>query len=272
MQLAYNTNKYKNHEGVFEINGHRLLTGDATNQIDVTLLCGGIKPALVICDPPYGISAPDSDWDIFKNMDDYLEFTSKWVTCILNVTGSGALYIWSTQKQQTVYHVWNLLKDFKDLQFQRELVLGMNKVSSEQKTWPLDEQRCLYYTIRGYDKFYRQETDLRKSVSFGKAEERNRLAASNWCRHDITSVWFKDSEHVSKCNLAMQKPIKALRRIISASSDPGDIVLDVFCHSGSTLIASHETNRICYTMDINNLYTIIAMERYLEVSSQKNLF
>ena len=48
-----------------------------------------------------------------------------------------------------------------------------------------------------------------------------------------------------------QKPFKLLERIIKASSDEGDIVLDPFCGSGTTLVAAHSLNRRYYGFDVN---------------------
>jgi DNA modification methylase len=273
---VYNFEKYKQPSGVYEVNGHRLLVGDATDPVNVNLLCNtgvvssvGKKPVLALCDPPYGIGI--EDWDEF-NIEDYLSFSRRWIDNVLSVMDPGAVYIWTTQKQEMSFHLWNMLRDYKQLEFQRELVIEMNKINAEKQNWPLNEQRCLYYKLRGGKIFIRQETDDRKSVSFGKMEDRNRIAGSLWNRKDIVSVWFKDNENVENCNIALQKPIKALKRIINASSEPGDTVIDVFSHSGSTLIACHETKRVCYTMDLYQKYIDISLSRYLDVSAQKKLF
>jgi site-specific DNA-methyltransferase (adenine-specific) len=57
---------------------------------------------------------------------------------------------------------------------------------------------------------------------------------------DITSLNSGSSERVG---YPTQKPILLLDRIIRASSNPGDIVLDAFCGSGTTLVAAQKLDR-----------------------------
>ena len=62
-----------------------------------------------------------------------------------------------------------------------------------------------------------------------------------------------------------QKPLKAVERIVSASSNGNDIVLDLFSHSGSGLIAGERLDRKVFTLDIDPVFveiTIRRLERY----------
>jgi len=66
-------------------------------------------------------------------------------------------------------------------------------------------------------------------------------------------------ENVNGCYA--QKPLKAITRIIEASSSPGDSVLDFFSHSGTTLLAAEMTGRRCLTMDIDPIFCEITIRR-----------
>lgn len=66
-------------------------------------------------------------------------------------------------------------------------------------------------------------------------------------------------ENVSGCYA--QKPIKSIERIIRASSSPGDLVIDFFAHSGTTLLASEVLDRKCFTIDIDPIYAEITIRR-----------
>lgn len=59
-----------------------------------------------------------------------------------------------------------------------------------------------------------------------------------------------------------QKPTSLAEYAIQNSSKRGDIVLDVFGGSGSTLIAAEKTGRICYMMEIDPAYCDVIRERY----------
>jgi site-specific DNA-methyltransferase (adenine-specific) len=66
-------------------------------------------------------------------------------------------------------------------------------------------------------------------------------------------------ENVNGCYA--QKPLKAIQRIIEASSSPDELVLDFFAHSGTTLLAAEMTGRICLTMDIDPIFCEITIRR-----------
>jgi site-specific DNA-methyltransferase (adenine-specific) len=76
---------------------------------------------------------------------------------------------------------------------------------------------------------------------------------------DIQQVFYRMGENVNGCYA--QKPLKSAERIIRASSNENDIVIDFFCHSGSTLMASEMNKRKCYTIDSDPLYCEIAIRR-----------
>ena len=60
------------------------------------------------------------------------------------------------------------------------------------------------------------------------------------------------AENVSGCYA--QKPLAAIMRIIEASSRPKNLVLDLFAHSGATLLAAEILDRRCFTADIDPVY------------------
>jgi len=76
---------------------------------------------------------------------------------------------------------------------------------------------------------------------------------------DIPKILRGYCKEVNGC--CAQKPLKSCERIIQASSNPGDLVLDFFAHSGSTLLAAEMLRRRCYTMDLDPVYCEITIRR-----------
>lgn len=83
-----------------------------------------------------------------------------------------------------------------------------------------------------------------------------------------TEVWECEKPQSSKEHPTM-KPIKLCQMAIINSSVPGDIVLDLFGGSGSTLIASHELNRACYIMELDPVYCQIILDRFERLFKEK---
>lgn len=66
-------------------------------------------------------------------------------------------------------------------------------------------------------------------------------------------------ENVSGCYA--QKPLKCIDRIITSSSQKGDMVTDYFAHSGVTLLSAEYLGRNCLTMDVDPIFCEITIRR-----------
>ena len=98
----------------------------------------------------------------------------------------------------------------------------------------------------------------------GKVMENSERSRSDTIRAgnvwvDIQQVFYRMEENVSGCYA--QKPLKCIQRILEASSDPGDLVIDFFAHSGTTLLAAEMLERQCFTAEIDPIYAEIAIRR-----------
>lgn len=84
---------------------------------------------------------------------------------------------------------------------------------------------------------------------------------------DINSLQgFNKTESVG---YATQKPLALLERIVNASSKPGDLVMDPFCGSGTTLVAAAKLGRRYLGCDVNTEAVAIAQSRLDELSEKK---
>ncbi len=138
-----------------------------------------------------------------------------------------------------------------------------------QKNWMSVRQELLYYT-KGSPGFTPQYTDIPKALKGYYKEVNGRMtentergrgdsirAGNVWI--DVQQVFYRMEENVNGCYA--QKPLKAITRIIEASSSPGDTALDFFSHSGTTLLAAEMTRRRCLAMDIDPIFCEITIRR-----------
>ncbi|MFC2302070.1 MAG: site-specific DNA-methyltransferase [Selenomonas artemidis] len=84
-----------------------------------------------------------------------------------------------------------------------------------------------------------------------------------------TTVWEVARE--SKTVHPTQKPVELPIRAITNSTEPGDLVLDFFGGSGSTLIGAEMTGRICYTVELDPRYVDAIIRRYIEISGKQTV-
>ncbi|HPD19025.1 MAG TPA: site-specific DNA-methyltransferase, partial [Candidatus Goldiibacteriota bacterium] len=142
-----------------------------------------------------------------------------------------------------------------------------------QKNWMAVRQELLYY-IKGEPVFnvrseytdipkktkgYYKEVNGKIMENFERSKSPTTRAGNVW--YDIQQVFYLMHENIEGC--FAQKPLKSAKRIIEASSNKGDLVVDFFGHSGSTLLQSEISKRKCYTMDINPNYCKIMAARLL---------
>ena len=66
-----------------------------------------------------------------------------------------------------------------------------------------------------------------------------------------------------------QKPLALVEKAISNSSKAGDVVLDLFLGSGTTLIAAERTGRVCYGMEISEHYATVILARFESFSGKE---
>lgn len=122
----------------------------------------------------------------------------------------------------------------------------------------------------GMGSFYRSRHELVFVFKNGKGQNRNNIQLGRYGRNR-TNVWeYPSAVTLSRTSeegnlLALHPTVKPVSLIADALLDTsarGDIVLDPFLGSGSTLIAAERTGRICYGIELDPLYVDVAMRRW----------
>lgn len=249
---------------------HRVGCLDAADPQAVSALVGGSSPALAIQDPPYNLVAFAT-----RSIEEYIDWSRRWVRITQAVLAENAsLYVWLGADQNDGFQP---LADFM-VMMRREpfaprsfITMRNQRGYGTQKNWMAVRQELLYYTkggpafnveaeytdipkiLRGYYKEVKGV--VTENVERSKADT---IRAGNvWV--DIQQVFYRMEENVSGCYA--QKPLKSVERIIRASSNQRDVVLDLFAHSGSTLLAAEVLDRSCLTADVDPVFCEIAIRR-----------
>ena len=252
------------------VSGHRVGCLDATDSAEIARLMGPDHAALALHDPPYNLVAFGTE-----QVSDYIAWCRKWIdTTDRALSADSSLYVWLGADQNNHYQP---LPDFmvamRETPFQTRSFITMRNQRGygTQKNWMAVRQELLYYT-KGKPHFHveAEYTAIPKVVKgyykevHGERTENSQRGRSPTIRAgnvwiDIQQVFYRLEENVNGCYA--QKPLASSQRIIRASSSPGEIVIDFFCHSGTTLLASEQLGRKCYTIDIDPLYCEIAIRR-----------
>ena len=250
--------------------GHRVGCLDATDGRAIQDLMAGQRAQLAIHDPPYNLAAFK-----LRSITEYIDWCQEWVWVTDAVLDSDAsFYVWLGADQNDGFQP---LPDFmvmmRDQVFApRSFVTMRNQRGyGTQKNWMAVRQELLYY-IKGTPTFnveaeytdipkilrgYYKKVNGRMTENLERSRSDTIRAGNVWV--DIQQVFYRMDENVSGCYA--QKPLKCIDRIIRASSNPDDLVVDFFAHSGTTLLAAEILKRKCFTVELDPIYAEITIRR-----------
>ncbi len=259
---------------------HRVACVDATDHTAIKELFGDEKGALAIHDPPYNLVAFEE-----RELSDFIVWCRGWVDNSMAVLDkNSSFYVWLGADQNNGFQP---LPDFMvmmrgtDLQPRSFITMRNQRGYGTQKNWMAVRQELLYYK-RGNPTFnieaeytdipkilrgYYKEVNGQVTENFERSKSENIRAGNVWV--DVQQVFYRMEENVSGCYA--QKPLKSIERIVKASSNAGDLVLDFFAHSGTTLLASELLGRRCFTADLDPIYCEITIRRLERFRSQRKL-
>jgi len=262
--------------------GHKVACMDAANETHVELLLGNGRAVLAIQDPPYNVAVGSV---ISVNLsrvpvEDYIKWSRTWISNTSRILAADAsLYVWLGADQnagfQPLADFILMMRAFAEFKTRSLITMRNQRGYGTQNNWMAVRQELLYYT-RGQPEFnveaeytdipkilrgYYKKINGQMTENLERSRSENIRAGNVWV--DIQQVFYKMEENVPGCYA--QKPLKAIERIIAASSSPGDTVVDFFAHSGTTLLGCERLKRRCFICDIDPIFaeiTIRRLERY----------
>lgn len=242
---------------VWVLGAHRVMCGDSASVDSVGALLSGAYPDLVFTDPPYGVSYADKNKSLnesgkgnriqteIKNDhlqgDDLARFFLDVFTTLFAVMKPGApFYVCAPQGGEQMMMMMMMQK--AGLPVRHELIWVKNN-----------------HVLGRADYHYKHEPIL-----YGWKEG----AGHPWYgARDKFSVWNVDKPVASKLHPTM-KPVELVEIAIGNSSKRGDIVLDLFGGSGSTLIACEKTSRKARLMELDPHYVDVIVRRWQEFTGK----
>jgi DNA modification methylase len=239
---------------LIELGFHRILCGDSSNPDDVNLLMAGCPANLLHTDPPYNVSylggnRPNPDtrpkktrqWErIYSDnlsQDEYEIWLKKILTnAMLHMDKGAPFYIWNGHRQFGPMHL---------------MLTELGAHISSVITWAKPS-----FAI-GYGD-YNQQTEF---SLYGWLEDNG--AHAWYGPTNESTLWQIKRDPTAEYIHPTQKPLALPQRAIRNSSKRGDIVLDLFLGSGSSLIAAQSLERRCFGIEIDPKYVDGIVRRYI---------
>ena len=232
---------------IWKLGEHRLMCGDSTVITDVEKLMGGEKADLLLTDPPYNVAYEGGTKEklTIKNdkQDDaqFLQFLNDCFSCAFSVLKEGAsFYVWHADSEGLNFRL--AIKN-AGLTLKQNLIWVKNSMVLGRQDYQWRHEPCLYGWKEG--------------------------AAHNWYsdRKQTTILEFdrptRSAEHPT------MKPIALFAYQLGNSTQRGGLVLDLFGGSGTSIIASEQTGRKCYTMELDEHYCDVILTRWENLTGKK---
>ncbi len=249
---------------IWEMNGHRLFCGSALSGNDFAMLMNENQASMSFIDPPYNLSVSSisglgkvkhSEFAMASGEMSEEEFTNFFVRFLENLKPNmmqgGILYI---------------CIDWRHLY---EAITSVRKVGLEVKNI------CVWAKNNaGMGTFYRSQHEMILVIKNGSGKHTNNFELGQHGRYR-TNLWSypgmnsfgSERDSLLKMHPTV-KPVSMIADAIKDVSKRGQIILDCFLGSGSTLIAAEKTGRICYGMEIQPLYVDTAIRRWQQYTGK----
>lgn len=241
---------------VWVMGKHRLRCGDSTSATDVEALLAGVKPHLMVTDPPYGVNYSPRWRNEIARLGHGVSKEQK----VLNDDRADWREVWALFPGDVAY-VWcaSLTSD--------DVIISLEKASFNRRSMIVWAKQL--FTLGRGDYHWQHELCWYSVRKGGK---------SHWCgSRKYSTLWEIESKIgvlVGKgadapVGHSTQKPVECMKRPIENNSSPGQAVYEPFSGSGTTIIAGEMTGRCVYAMELSPEYVDVAVKRWQEFTGQK---
>lgn len=232
---------------IFQLGRHRLMCGDSTSLEDVQKLAGGVQVDLLVTDPPYNVNYEGATKDKLRikndNMKDtqFREFLKDAFYAADSAMKVGAsFYIWHADSEG--YNFRGACKDI-GWSVRQCLIWNKNSLVMGRQDYQWKHEPCLY----------------------------------GW-KDGASHLWMNDRKQTTVINMdrptrnelhPTMKPVALFDYLIKNNTKSGDIVLDIFGGSGTTIMACEQNGRRGFLMELDPKYCDVIIKRWEEFTGEK---
>ncbi len=225
---------------VWVLGRHRLVCGDATDADVVATALAGVRPHLMVTDPPYGVLY-DPAWRNRAGISDTQrigvvenDHRADWREAWALFPGDVA-YVWHGALHATTVAESLTACDFD---IRAQIIWAKERLVMGRGHYHWQHEPC-WYAVRGG-------------------------ATGHWSGdRKQTTLWqISSRDQDAETTHGTQKPVECMRRPIENNSSPGQAVYEPFSGSGTTLIAAEQSGRACQAIELSPAYVDVAVLRW----------
>ncbi|MBN9597821.1 MAG: ParB N-terminal domain-containing protein [Afipia sp.] len=249
---------------LWELGNHRLLCGDSRNAEHVKTLMDSTRAFMVFTDPPYNVRISSvqgrgrrkhREFAVASgemSRAEFTEFLARWMLVVARYTEDGAIVF--------------CCMDWKHL--------AECLAAGEQAFTELKNIIAWVKSNAGQGSFYRSQHELILVFKNGTARHQNNIELGKHGR-SRSNVWqyagvnsFRKDRFAELTVHPTVKPVALVADAIRDCSRRGDIVLDPFMGSGTTILAAEKVGRKAYGIEIDPYYVDVAIRRWQDFTKR----
>lgn len=229
---------------VWLLGRHRIVCGSSTDAHTVEAVLAGVKPHLMVTDPPYGVNY-DADWRNKAMRSDGTAIAGRAVGKVENDDNADWSEAWALFPGDVAY-VWHaglfagvVADSLASCGFalRSQIIWAKSNFAIGRGDYHWHHEPCWYA--------------VKKNAKGHYGGDRKQ-----------TTLWKIDKPMKSETGHSTQKPVECMRKPIENNSSPGQAVYEPFSGSGTTIIAAEETGRACYAIELSPAYVDVAVKRW----------
>ncbi len=235
---------------VWQLGRHRIACGSSTDADTVAVVLAGVKPHLMVTDPPYGVEY-DASWREKVKRPNGKACGAMATGKVLNDDRADWREAWALFPGDVAY-VWQGDKQLADMALQlgdhgfqvRNLIVwAKTRFVISRGDYHSLHETCWYA--------------VRKNATGHWAGDRKQ-----------TTLWQIDQTK-NDTGHSTQKPVECMKRPIENNSSPGQAVYEPFSGSGTTIIAGEMTGRSVHAIELNPAYVDVAVKRWMDFTGEQ---
>ena len=249
---------------IWKLGRHRLVCGDAGVEADMRALMGEDRATMVFTDPPYNVRVSSiqgrgkikhrefASASGEMSAEQFAAFLRRFMRLIARFSHDGSIHF--------------ICMDWRHI---HEIITAGGDVYSELKNLVVWTK-----SNAGQGSFYRSQHELIFVFKNGEAPHQNNIQLGRYGR-SRSNVWahpgvntFRKDRLAELTVLPTVKPIALVADAMRDCSRRGDIVLDPFMGSGTTILAAERVGRLGYGMEIDPLYVDVAIRRWQDLTKR----
>jgi len=277
---------------IYQLGNHRLMCGDSTVEADVLKLMDGEEADACLTDPPYILSylqgkrhGNSTKGFGYKKDRTYLEteelppdFTEKWMANI-NKIQKEDFNIIVYENWKNIPTIWEGMKPYWKvrnmlvwhLPNRTQGFAGKYRFFSKHDIAMVGTSGDVEPNVEAEGELLENEYETALYAISGKPHWESYGKGKRYCPTDFIEFRASDEKHSGQSIIFGTKPIEILIPYIKVLTKRGDLIIEPFGGSGSTLIAAEKLKRRCYLIEKSAVYCEVIKRRWEKLPGQKGV-